>query len=866
MLNININKNKNIAVGSKLIFTKKINAELYHDISGCLKQLSTKTFWILHYNTDQWTAEFNNSSIQDIVLQNWDKLIIQYNALSDIDYISLPTYNQYNFNLLIKTDTKVESKPHPKLSKVDQIDLVQEINYQALGNNIIKITKCISGSNYDQLLTNNYYYEIQLIILDNQNFHADFDYLRQLIANNNAYYHLDPTEQLKINSQLYNLYSKNNYMANLINKKLNQVESKQFESIPPDQVIRMKFMEKIALSILSPVVDICEDALNFIFCENSNYAVTDKADGERTMLFINSVGKLYFVGFNLVKYINCQINDYFNCLFDGELVDSDKGKIYLIFDCLFWNNKLLLEYPLIGSDPTESRYNPTNLEIICKEINKFGINISFDYKTYYFANKIDEFKEQCLTVYQKKYPYQLDGLIFTNKTLSLPQMLANRDIASYRWKPLYHLSIDVLARFDHDPHNPLNIYHDDGLARLRLYTRNSSNYHQLDLLDTLDIKYPIDNVKLYDNIVLELIRQDGQWLPIRNRNYKTILELYDRTDKIKNIEKLIKNQMKLSDLLACNNNGTGAIQQIQLINNNISYFGDNPYRDFIRKHYLIDSINLNNLVKYNIIFKHCNFEKKYPNYLDLACGRSNDMYIWNGQVAYYLGIDIDAKNIETAKKFSLPSKYQFIKTDLTNKKLLSIIQNTTTNKFNIISMQFALHYLTYDEHIIHNIFGTIGKLMQDKGLFIISCLDGQRVYDLLKNKGEIAYYSDYGDLLWKIEPMYSPTESFQNTNQKIDFTMASLMGLKPSQEYLVNFNFINKVAEQNRLKLVESNIFADIVQDNQAFNEFSQFIKTYCNFNRYQQQNYQQLQQNIISKQHLIKLAELYRYSIWQKI
>ena len=56
-----------------------------------------------------------------------------------------------------------------------------------------------------------------------------------------------------------------------------------------------------------------------------NYCVTEKADGERNLLFIDSKGDSYLINRqNQIKRTGCRFMDYKDTLIDGEYVVKDK--------------------------------------------------------------------------------------------------------------------------------------------------------------------------------------------------------------------------------------------------------------------------------------------------------------------------------------------------------------------------------------------------------------------------------------------------------------------------------------------------------------------------------------------------------------
>ena len=83
--------------------------------------------------------------------------------------------------------------------------------------------------------------------------------------------------------------------------------------------------------------------------ENSNepnirkdFVVTEKADGQRHLLYINNHGRIYLINMNMSVIFTgakTQDNNFFNTIIDGELILHDKtGKfinLYAAFDIYY---------------------------------------------------------------------------------------------------------------------------------------------------------------------------------------------------------------------------------------------------------------------------------------------------------------------------------------------------------------------------------------------------------------------------------------------------------------------------------------------------------------------------------------------------
>ena len=92
-----------------------------------------------------------------------------------------------------------------------------------------------------------------------------------------------------------------------------------------------------------------------------NYTVTDKADGDRKILYINKKGKIYLLTTNMnIQFTGAQTNnsDFFNSILDGEhILHNKKGQyinLYAAFDIYIINNKDVRSLSFTPSSTDES--------------------------------------------------------------------------------------------------------------------------------------------------------------------------------------------------------------------------------------------------------------------------------------------------------------------------------------------------------------------------------------------------------------------------------------------------------------------------------------------------------------------------------
>ena len=189
------------------------------------------------------------------------------------------------------------------------------------------------------------------------------------------------------------------------------------------------------------------------------YTVTEKADGERMLLYIDDKGDAYTIDSSkrvegtgikgnkevLNSLIDCE---FINC---NKRIDGVKRHLFAAFDIYYLNGENLTGLPLIH-DKQKSRY--AELLKVKALLNTKDCNIDFMAKEHKTGKNILEENKKILKNH-KKFPYEIDGLIFTPKALSVyafyPAMPVEpkKDMTwanVLKWKPPEQNTIDFLVK------------------------------------------------------------------------------------------------------------------------------------------------------------------------------------------------------------------------------------------------------------------------------------------------------------------------------------------------------------------------------------------------------------------------------------
>ena len=241
-----------------------------------------------------------------------------------------------------------------------------------------------------------------------------------------------------------------------------------------------------------------------------HFTVTDKADGDRKLLYVSGEGKIYMIDTNMkVIFTGTKTAEktIFNSIVDGEHIKYNKKSefinLYAAFDIYFVNKKSVREFPFYQEDKKEeeekekldeskedeSKYRLYLLKQFIDLLKPISIleqtekeEVTKDQKhPAEFIVKCKSFKatseyvtifDGCLSILSDikdgTYEYNTDGLIFTPSNLAVGGIREGGpagDLSkitwpySFKWKPAEFNTIDFLVSIKKDKTGKDEIHH-----------------------------------------------------------------------------------------------------------------------------------------------------------------------------------------------------------------------------------------------------------------------------------------------------------------------------------------------------------------------------------------------------------------------
>jgi hypothetical protein len=301
----------------KSIYNDNLNAVTFVNKNNIFidnKKVFPVNFDEFNFRVSYQVEENVSMTSKNFILQNWDKNKKMFRFLNRVTF----THPDYPINVDISI-TKFNGDIYKKTYTVEESNVFNsperiEIELEVDNNKIGPYTQFDNHEKILEALRK----VIKFVLSGLQNTNYPVSYL----------------EQKEVMDEYMKILHKENYKAE---KRI----------YPSDFIGPSSFTLQ-----MSNIAEI--DANSNIPNIRKDFVVTDKADGERNLLFISGKGKIYLINTNMqviftgAKTIN---KDIFNTLLDGELIANDKyGKfinLYAAFDIYFLNKVDLRMLPFV---------------------------------------------------------------------------------------------------------------------------------------------------------------------------------------------------------------------------------------------------------------------------------------------------------------------------------------------------------------------------------------------------------------------------------------------------------------------------------------------------------------------------------------
>lgn len=582
-------------------------------------------------------------------------------------------------------------------------------------------------------------------------------------------------------------------------------------------------------SISNQVIELNKQTFMVKLMNNINqYYLTDKVDGERTILYHIDGNTNILNSSNTLDNSLVEPGTY---IFDTEQYITGVGEkattSYYLFDVLMFDGQSLMKEPFYKRfeyfDKATKLYTNTNITIKQKPF-KLITDIKKDIKEYKLAKK----------------DYETDGFILT------PHDGIYESMAVYKYKPIDKLTCDFLIK--ECPKNLLGIKPYTKVAGKTLYflccgVKKSLMYKLGMKMESKHYNAIFKNVsgdyiptvfspssKKYAYFYWGKPNLEDQVGEFIVKNYKDDMSKYKwdlvriREDKQVDVNSntYFGNDFRIIELNWMSYRDPLVIEDFDIPSANAKVDNaDSAKGDKTDNYFQVSESNshkssraYNSFVKSKII----NSLEVNNSILDLASGKGQDLFrYYDAGVKCITFVEYDNMALFELinRKFTI-GRYksdrstgmeiniqQMDLNDPFKKNVDKLSANLKIDIFDAIICNLALHYMIANANAIKNIVGYISNYLNRGNKFIFTAFDGQAVYDLLaENKGK---YSSVVDKKYEIVSKYG-SEKFKKFGQKIDVILPFSNG-EYYTEYLVNIKYLESVFKKNKIVLMKDTSF-----------------------------------------------------------
>lgn len=651
-----------------------------------------------------------------------------------------------------------------------------------------------------------------------------------------------------------------------------------------------------------------------------NFTLTHKADGERTLIFVDSKGFVYLINnrFN-IKSTRIITPAFSSSIFDAELVqDTFSTPIQVfIFDAYLVNGQHVTTNILIDEDPsvvTRMKYASDFSEACGTQHSRIKIKP----KEFLIAETKEDFKVKAARLIEQQnsghLPFETDGIIFTPKYNPVGANMRNGTpnlIGTWervlKWKPPQQNSIDFLVVSRKDYANGgrdvvvstaegnfklFDLYVASKMRKTTAFEFLTSGGSYDEGVNVAKLFQPDTDIQNVDCCMVP-IQSDGvstclngeiietktivemtwdntnlKWLPMRVRHDKTAT--YKTTNSIASTANNIYIAMRVWNTIMTPVTPDHLRLKTKVTLDTIPNQDMSKYYD--RKTDRSRSALSRLAIFHNLWVKDAHLLKRFGNgkahtLFDIGCGKGGDINKWIGaKFKKVLGIDLYEDNISNPndgayarlmktrydkkqhnfvfiqmdasqritddyiKAIQDPNNASVAKiiwglSDTTNRKLLPY-KGYATQLFDVVSLQFSLHYFFKNHETLQNICYNINKHLKPGGKFVCTFFDGPSVASLLDGvafKRVKSGLAEDGSVAWAIRRMFEEDYQRQKMGQTVSVYIQTINQF--IDEYLADYDTLVTALSEYNIRPLNDNelaqhglahstgLFSDLYQD-----------------------------------------------------
>lgn len=564
--------------------------------------------------------------------------------------------------------------------------------------------------------------------------------------------------------------------------------------------------------ISNSVIELSKLSYIDVYKNNPEMVVTDKMDGERTLLFLEEEQINIITSKNIVEIKIKPQKKILICDCEMLITDEELKKLY-IFDMIY-SNKLINKSDNKTDNKTVYEMNmedrilliSESVEIIKKiiEDNKIG-EFKIRSKEYLLIGRPQKMGEddrkKIFDFYNKKRKYETDGLILSELGQNY------RKTKNYKWKPIDKLSIDFLIL--KCPAELLGKIPYVSKPEKTLYLLLS--HYSIKSAKTLKI-YPDDD-KFYKNLIKQPNLDSGfcrvLFMPSMNKFAHIFYSSKSDLDgKVGEFVLIDQAKWKLMRIRKDKDRGNAfnfaesiywsyfdPLKLHDLVKPDFGYFESQETDDYKAAR------NYNSFVKEQIL----NEIGTFNNVVDFCSGRGQDFFRYaNRKVKTLLLIENDKLAIAEI----ISRKHQYAKSETGNrieviivcadllkpyKDTLDLIKESgyTVPGFDLAVCNFAFHYMSKTVKSMTNFFNLINSVLSTGGFYTMTVFDADRIDKKITGKWQIE--NTDGSIKYKIKKKYKELGVGSEIKVKLPFSRSSYM------EPLVNRETVFKLFKKYKI-------------------------------------------------------------------